>query len=41
MIYEEDDISDSNPYQHRKLNTYEVVDEDEFYLKKTKFFSKG
>ncbi len=41
MIYEEDDISDSNPYQHRKLNTYEVVDEDECYLKKTKFFSKG
>ncbi len=41
MIYEEDDISDSNPYQHWKLNTYEVVDEDEFYLKKTNFFSKG
>lgn len=41
FIYEEDDVSDSNPYQHWKLNTYEVVDEDEFYLKKTKFFSKG
>ncbi len=41
FIYEEDDVSDSNPYQHWKLNTYEVVDEDAFYLKKTRFFSKG
>ncbi len=40
FIYEEDDVSDSNPYQHWKLNTYEVVDEDEFYLKKRNFLAK-
>lgn len=32
FIYEEDDAFDSTSYQRWKLNTYEVVDENEFYF---------